>query len=267
MPEGFRFVEALPALNRFAQAQRNELRNAAMDAVFVGEMKRMEEGKRGEELFHLILSGIREIYDIEAIISGGAVRDLAAGVTTPKDVDVFVPITWNSFNAKASELGWQCPPERIGKTKKARAYDGTMSKVVESEDRAIAVVQHVNVDLVFTKKPLDMEGVATFPVFAQRGVWTLEGGLALSPEARKDIDNKTFTIDPTITDKERVKGLLTKVGEWKKRPHYNDWTIVEPDIKEWWEAKEEMKAAEEETKMTAKEMKDMWNNTWFRVVN
>src|SRR5690348_16606384 len=73
-----------------------------------------KKGKRGEELFQLILSGIREIYDVEAVIAGGAVRDLAAGVSDSKDVDVFVPLTWEKFEAGLNELFWQGPTRLLG---------------------------------------------------------------------------------------------------------------------------------------------------------
>jgi adenylosuccinate synthase len=55
----------------------------------------------------------------------------------------------------------------------------------------------------------------------------------------KDLDNKTFTIDPTITDKARFQSVLEKIKGWQERPEYKDWKIIEPDVKEWWEAKEE----------------------------
>jgi hypothetical protein len=99
---------------------------------------------------------------------------------------------------------------------------------------------------VFLEKPLSKENVATFPVFAQRGVWTLEGGLSLSPEAKADVEAKTFTIDPSITNKEKLKLVLEKVKGWCKREEYANWKIVEPDIKEWWEAKEEVEQKEKE---------------------
>jgi hypothetical protein len=216
----------------------------------------MPKGKTGEDLFHLILSGIREIYEVDAVIAGGAVRDLAAGVTSHKDVDVFIPMTWEKFKKGIPELGWQLPPRPVVKAHdyakiKAKPEVGCYFPTLA---RAQGRVQYIEVDLVFLEKPLSKENVATFPVFAQRGVWTLEGGLSLSPEAKADIEAKTFTIDPSITDKEKFKLVLEKVKGWCKREGYVDWKIVEPDIKEWWEAKEEI----EEKEKTVVGLKEGW---------
>jgi hypothetical protein len=203
----------------------------------------MPKGKTGEDLFHLILSGIREVYEVDAVIAGGAVRDLAAGVTSHKDVDVFIPMSWDKFKEGIPELGWQRAPKPVVKANdyakiKAKTEVGCYFPTLA---RTQGRVQYTEVDLVFLEKPLSKENVATFPVFAQRGVWTLEGGLSLSPEAKADIEAKTFTIDPSITDKEKFKLVLEKVKGWCKREGYVDWKIVEPDIKEWWETKEEEK--------------------------
>lgn len=206
-----------------------------------------EEGKRGEELFQLILSGIREIYDVNAVIAGGAVRDLAAGVTNHKDVDVFVPINPNELRERYAELGWQGELVSQGKNNGyAKQKTGGAGCFFPTVARFSTVVQGVAVDLVITKEALSIDNVLTFPVFAQRGVWTLENGKMLFPEAQKDIDNKTFTIDPAITDKDRVANVLAKIKEWKKRPAYKDWKVIEPEVKEWWEAKA---ASEEEKKV------------------
>lgn len=196
------------------------------------ETKAKSMGKEGEELFHLILSGIREIYDVDATIAGGAVRDLAAKVDGSKDVDVFIPLTWEKFNENSHELGWQRSPLLLKEGK----YEGC---VVPSTARAQGKVQYKTVDLVFLDKPLDTEMVSKFPIHAQRCVWTLNSGLCLSPEAKQDIENKTFTIDPTIKDKDRIKKVIAKAQEWVKRPGYNGWKIVEPDVAEWWEVKKQ----------------------------
>lgn len=222
-------------------------------------------GKRGEELFQLILSGIREIYDVNAVIAGGAVRDLAAGVTDHKDVDVFVPLLPNELIERYVELGWQGDLIQIGRikdsySKKKKEGPGCLFDTVA---RFQSVVQGVKVDLVITKEPLSVDNVKTFPVHAQRGVWTLENGKELFPEAQKDIDNKTFTIDLSITDKDTVEHVLNKIKEWKRRAAYKDWQIIEPEIKEWWEVKEAV--AEDEKKVPnsldtayAKQMLKWW---------
>lgn len=201
--------------------------------------------KRGEDLFQLILSGIREIYEVDAVIAGGAVRDFAAGgiSNTPKDVDVFIPLTWKTFIDDAEQLGWQGFPNKVNK--------GPYKKnngLANATDRAVARVQYMDIDLVFLDKPLDKEDVAKFPVHAQRCVWTLEGGMMISPEAKVDLEAKIFTIDPTITDKEKIKTLLAKTREWCKRDFYKGWKIVEPDVKEWWEAKTEQKKVDDAMK-------------------
>jgi hypothetical protein len=227
------------------QVVRARIGEQLMQAQMAPWMRKPAEGKRGEELFRLILSGIREVYDHDAVIAGGAVRDFAAGVSSCKDVDVFLHMPWKDFNACSDELGWQAVPRLTKNEKYKKGKTGASSMGFMATHRAMSQVQNVPVDLVFIEKPLDKDVVATFPVFAQRGVWTLSGGLILSPEAKEDIANKTFTIDPTITDKAKVKAVLAKVNEWKKREGYSDWKIVEPDVPDWWEAK---KANEEEAK-------------------
>jgi hypothetical protein len=197
-------------------------------------MEKARNGKEGEELFHLILSGIREIYDVDATIAGGAVRDLAFKIDhVVKDVDVFIPLTWEKFEPNVDELGWQQTPFLLKK-------GGYENCVVPSTARGQGQVQYKLVDLVFMDKPLTPENVASFPIFAQRCVWTLNEGLAISPEAKQDLENKTFTIDPTITNKEKLKKIVAKAQEWCKRPGYEGWKVVEPDIAEWWEAKKEV---------------------------
>ena len=224
-----------------------------------------QEGKRGEELFQLILSGIREIYNVEGTIAGGAVRDLAAGVEHPKDVDVFVQIDMDTFWKHADELGWQGPNTTVSKG----VYDKDKC-AVPSVGRISSRVQNVMVDLILMSEPLTPLIVSKFPVHAQRGVWTLNEGKVLSPEAQTDIIEKKFTIDPTITDKNKIKTVVDKIKGWQKRPEYKDWTVVEPDVKEWWEEKEKLAAAqakvEEEFKQrikayTTKDTKyaDFWN--------
>jgi hypothetical protein len=221
-------------------------------AALVHETATAKAGKRGEELFQLILSGIREIYDVQAVIAGGAVRDLAAGCDTPKDVDVFLPMTWDKFAEGIEELGWSGGVVK----QKTKAYEGKGTGTFKSTARASSMVQDIPVDLVFLDKPLSPEMVKSFPVHAQRGIYTLEGGLDLSPEAKADIEAKQFTISPDITEKARIEALRKKVGEWVKRPHYKGWKIIEPDIKEWWEAKEELKAEE------TKKPEDLFEKYW-----
>jgi hypothetical protein len=207
----------------------------------------MSDGKTGEDLFRLILSSIREIYEVDAVIAGGAVRDLAAGATDrSKDVDVFIPMTWDTFSKHVSELGWKENPHLV---KKGR-YDKKENKtcVVNSTARAAGIVQGSVVDLVFIDKPLDAAGVDFFPVNAQKCVWTLKDGMRVSPAAQHDIDNKTFTISPRITHKDAIKAVRNKINEWKKRAVYSGWKVVEPDIKEWWEKENEAPKSVQKTK-------------------
>lgn len=228
MPEDIQVLAPRPLLNRRGLVKMLEEANAMLAEPLP------TKGKKGEDLFHLILSGIREVYDVEAVIAGGAVRDLAAGIDTPNDVDVFIPLTVDDFFNKAEELGWQTHPVLLNK----KPYDKC---AVKSTGRAQARVQGTLVDLVFLPKPLTMEDVSAFPVFAQRAVWTLKEGMRFSPEATRDNIQKTFTIDPTITDKDKLKRLKEKVEDWLKRPGYKGWKLVEPDVKEWWELKEDEK--------------------------
>lgn len=209
------------------------------------------ETKQGEELFQLILSGIREIYDVEGTIAGGAVRDLSLGVKS-KDVDVFLPMTQDKFFEGFEELGWHggYAPVPI------KDYKDNNLCGFKSTARGTATVQRSTLDLIFMDEPLTKEMVNKFPVFIQRGVWTLGGGLMFSPEAQADLDNRTFTIDPTINDKERLKGILKKVKDWQKREHFKGWKIIEPDVKEWWEIQDEEKKQKEQME---KNLQDQYN--------
>lgn len=200
------------------------------------KMEKVPKGKRGEELFHLILSGIREVYNVEAVIAGGAVRDHVAGNPHYKDVDVFIPLNGKDFIKGSHELGWQRPPALIrrGVYKKSKANtEGMMG--FPTTARGQAAVQGMALDLVFSDQPVTRKEIDMFPIHAQRCVWTLEGGLMVSPEAQEDIDNTTFTIDPTITDKLRVEAAKTKCETFRERAFYKKWKIVEPNLKEWWQ--------------------------------
>ena len=175
-------------------------------------MKEEKKGLRGEELFKLILSGIKEVYGVDAIVAGGAVRDVAAGTEEHKDVDVFIPMKWSDFNAHSSQLGWEVAPYKEGKV----PYDGKLKRLPATE-RGRASVQGVSVDLVFMDGELTPKYVNSFPVNAQKCVFTLENGISVSPQAQLDIDNKQFTIDPEIKDKDQIKLIKDKVNGWKKR--------------------------------------------------
>lgn len=219
-------------------------------------------GKRGEELFQLILSGIREIYDVQGTIAGGAVRDHAAGLTDYKDVDVFLPLTFEDFSKSVQELGWSGIFTKVKQGTYAPKPDGSAAGFWSSA-RGTSQVQGVKVDLVFMEKPLEPKDVATFPVHAQRGIWTLDEGLVMSPEMKKDIENKTFTIDPTLTDEKRLFNCLNKIKDWQKRPGYKGWKIVEPEIEEWWAVKKKSEDQEKNKRQTYedifKNFKDIWD--------
>ena len=208
--------------------------------------KLYSKGKTGEELFHLILSGIREVYDVSDVcVAGGAVRDVAAGVTSHSDVDVFIPIEYKTFQEKFLELGWSGGLA----VQAVRDYSNTKRQGdfrFKAEARARSIVQGIMVDLVFIETPLTKENVDSFPIHAQRCVWSLDKGLFMSPEAKKDIENKTFTIDPTITDKDVIARLLEKINKWQ-RADYKGWKVVEPDTKEWWEVKENTEEAKSQS--------------------
>lgn len=219
------------------------------------------KGKTGEELFHLILSGIREVYDVSDVcVAGGAARDVAAGVTSHSDVDVFIPIEYKTFLEKFPELGWSggLVDQFI------RDYSNTKRQGdfrFKTKARALSVVQGIAVDLVFIEKPLTKENVNSFPIHAQRCVWSLDKGLFMSPEAKKDIENKTFTIDPTITNKDVIARLLEKINKWQ-RAGYKGWKVVEPDTKEWWE----LKKGTEEAKKSQSDIWQEYFDTYERII-
>lgn len=200
---------------------------------FIHPQKKVE-GKQGEDLFRLVLTGIKEVYDVEAVVAGGAVRDLVAGdVEGTKDVDVFIPMNWSDFKNKVEELGWAKVPVRTNK----KPYKTTTSKT--STDRAKGVVQGRVIDLVFMDGGLTPEAVDGFPVNAQKCVWNLAEGLVVSPAAKADIEGKKFTISPEITDKDEIKKVRDKVSVWLKRPIYKGWKVIEPKTKEWWQKENE----------------------------
>lgn len=213
------------------------------------------KGKTGEELFNLILSGIKEIYDLDDVyIAGGAVRDVAAGVSSHSDVDVFLPITLKDFIGKFPELGWsgglaEQPFHDYSTTKRQGDFR------FKATGRALSIVKGIKVDLVFIEKPLTKANVDSFPIYAQRGVWSLDKQLDLSPEAKADIEGKTFTIDPTITDKKVLIRLAEKVATWQKGA-YKGWKLVEPETKEWWEAVKESEEASKKIKQTKTKVKE-----------
>lgn len=226
----------VPALPRVAAAFG--------EAPDIRPKKEKEMGLRGEDLFRLILSGIKEVYGVDAIIAGGAARDLAAGTMDHKDVDVFIPLKWDEFTKGISQLGWELAPVL---RREAVPYNGKLKKLPATQ-RGVAQVQGVEVDLVFMDGDLTPKYVNTFPVNAQKCVFSLDAGLSVSPAAKEDIDNKTFTINPEIKDKEQIEILRNKIAGWKKRAFYKDWKIVEPDIKEWWEKPKEEMPHENKTK-------------------
>jgi len=190
------------------------------------------EGKRGEDLFRLILSGIKDVYDVSAVIAGGAVRDTAAGISDHKDVDVFIPMKWADFAKKVDELGWAERP-RVLKSK-LPAYGKKKEHGVDASARAEAYVQGVEVDLVFVRTPLTPKDVQKFPIHAQRCAFTLEDGMQVSPEAAEDIKNKQFTIDPTIVDADFLEQLRDKVKGWLKRRDYKKWKMKSDGSTDWW---------------------------------
>ncbi len=59
----------------------------------------------GEELYRTLLGNVKEIYDVEGMIAGGALRDLKVGVPS-KDIDLFLPLTLKEFEEAKDELGW-----------------------------------------------------------------------------------------------------------------------------------------------------------------
>jgi hypothetical protein len=199
-----------------------------------GKSSSMKETYLDEELFRHILNGIKEIYDVPAVIAGGAVRDLKAGCPTCKDIDVWLPISWDKFQEHQLELGWQEEARPVKMKKKM--VDGYI-EIVNVSDNAVATVKGVSVDLVFLEKPLTPEDVGKFPIHAQRCVWTLDNGTACSPEALVDIENKTFTIDTSIEDDTRLDNLRAKIKSWQSRPFYKDWKIA-GERKAWWEKKD-----------------------------
>lgn len=183
----------------------------------------------GEDLFNLLLRNFKEIYDTDFTIAGGAVRDLYMKDTEgTSDVDIFIPMKFDAFMERFPELGWADKPYLIPVQPYNKGRDWDNSKRYQYKFKGNTL------DLVFIEKPLTHAMVQTFPIHAQRCVYTLEGGMSISPEALVDLTNKKFTISPTITDKDYIKNLLGKIVQWKKRAVYKDFKCVQPKGKEWW---------------------------------
>lgn len=194
----------------------------------------VEKGKRGEELFKLILQGIQEVYDVDAVIAGGAVRDFAAGVDDYKDVDVFIPLSLKAFWERKDELGWNyVDMVRMLEDDEEYSFKGRVKQ--PKTERGSAVVQNVKVDLVFVHGEITQDLIDSFPVYAQRCIWTLENGLQVSPKAQEDLNNKTFTLDYKELDtSEKQTACENKVKEWLKRPHYKGWKAVSVKPRPWY---------------------------------
>lgn len=190
----------------------------------------------GEELFKDLLNNIKEIYEVDATIAGGAVRDVFAEVYKHKDIDVFIPLTFKAFMEREVELGLTHPVVLT----KNKPYKGVDIEVFKNTVRATTWFKKHPLDLIFIKGGLTKEIVDNFPIYTQQCIFSLEMGLIASPLAKTDIENKQFTINPSIKDKEQLKGLMQKTKDWCKRPGYKGWKIIEPDIKEWWEVKKEL---------------------------
>lgn len=226
--------------------------------------RELSEGKRGEELFRLILSGIKDVYDVSAVIAGGAVRDTAAGISDHKDVDVFIPMKWEDFAKKADELGWAERPRVL--RPELPTYGKRKKRGVDASARAEAYVQGVEVDLVFVRTPLTPKDVQKFPIHAQRCAFTLEDGMQVSPEAAEDIKNKQFTIDPSVVDAEYLEQLRDKVKGWLKRKDYKGWKMKSDGSTDWW-AEDYVKPADttNTTLSTGAELVELpaWEMKWI----
>lgn len=183
----------------------------------------------GLELFDTILNNFKEIYDVDFVIAGGAVRDLYMKCSeTSPDVDVFIPMKYEEFMERFNELGWP------GAVVKVPVQPYNKGKDWDNSVRASYKFKGMPLDLVFIKSPLTPAMVQSFPIHAQRCVYTLEGGISISPEAMLDLSAKKFTISPTITDKEYIKNLQGKITQWKQRPAYKNFKAVLPRCTEWW---------------------------------
>lgn len=233
---------------------------AGLAEMFANPVKSKKDKSllRGESLFARICEGIKEVYGVDAVIAGGAVRDVVAEVENHRNVDVFIPMDIKEFLKDALQLGWEEAPIQVRQKQHKAGKEGRFT----SEGRATARMQGVALDLVFMKDGLTPEIVDGFPVHAQRCIWNLAEGQQISPLAMEDILNKTFTIDPKIKDKEVIKSLKEKINHWKRRQGYKDWKIVEPTVLQWWE-----KGAEEVSDEIPYEDKtDQTNSTYGYIV-
>lgn len=244
MPNNVRWAQIIQEAARPRNAERivnvgagnpwpagNQWLNADMDRAVQAyvDLTAPKHVKPSKEIFDTILNALNEVYGIKATIAGGAVRDLYLD-TTCKDIDVFMPLRWEDFKAAEDELGWRDK----AKENLISPYAKNKPPEFKSTKRASLWFKGFQLDLIFMDCKLTPELVRTFPIYTQRCVYTVEDGINIAPEAQKDIDNKTITIDPTITDKEYIKHLKARIIEWKKREPYKDWKMVAPKQKEWW---------------------------------
>jgi len=112
----------------------------------------VEYAKNGPEYWDKLLYAVREIYECEAIVAGGAVRDHLLGFD-PKDIDIFVNYT-NDPLELSEELGWG-HPKQIGNRGRRNPYANIKGKIVQNVLEFYPSTSPVPVQLIFTKKPLD----------------------------------------------------------------------------------------------------------------
>lgn len=166
----------------------------------------------GPTLWTTLLSSVREIYETEAIVAGGAVRDHDMGKPA-KDIDIFLNTDADTLLDRTPELGFG-PYSHVYEQKKA--YDRQIIEDVIN----FQVLGH-DVQLI-AKKMDDLNPASIFETFDFgfcQAAFDADNGLAYSQAYHTDKLNGTCT-------------LLVNNEYWKKSyKRYLKWLDKYPDLK------------------------------------
>jgi hypothetical protein len=166
----------------------------------------------GPTLWTTLLSSVREIYETEAIVAGGAVRDYNMDKPV-KDIDIFLNTDADTLLDRTPELGFG-PYSHVYEQKKA--YDRQIIEDVIN----FQVLGH-DVQLI-AKKMDDLNPASIFECFDFgfcQAAFDADNGLVYSPAYHLDKQSGTCT-------------LLTNDENWEKSyKRYLKWLDKYPDLK------------------------------------
>lgn len=156
-----------------------------------------------KDAFNTLLEGIKEITDVDAVISGGAVLAYFQGVM-PKDIDVWLPMSRVEFDKVKDELPWALANVGLN--------DYGAAKGVHVHTRYSGAYKHHKLDVLLVDEPLTLATVSkTWPLNIQQGVYSLAEGLQTSDAFNagcffKSIKLMNGELTPQIGEK--IKNLI-----------------------------------------------------------